>query len=115
MPGKVEVIGLGAMGGPMALNLLKHGFSLVVHDIDPKKLEPAAAAGAAVAPSPEAVAATAERTISMVETTDLLLANLTQKVYQMARARARGLNKEDGSAIIKVFEELAGVKIGRGE
>jgi 3-hydroxyisobutyrate dehydrogenase-like beta-hydroxyacid dehydrogenase len=70
MPGKVGFIGLGAMGGPMALNLMKHGFSLVVHDIDPKKLEPAAAMGAAVAQSPEAVAATAERTISMVETTD---------------------------------------------
>ncbi len=30
-------------------------------------------------------------------------------------ARAQGLNKEDGSAIIKVFEELAGVKIGEGD
>jgi len=70
MPGKVGFIGLGAMGGPMALNLLKHGFSLVVHDLDPKKLEPALAAGAAVAQSPEAVAAAALRTISMVETTE---------------------------------------------
>lgn len=70
MPGKVGFIGLGAMGGPMALNLLKHGFSLVVHDIDPKKLEPALAAGASAAHSPEAVAAAAERTISIVETTD---------------------------------------------
>jgi 3-hydroxyisobutyrate dehydrogenase-like beta-hydroxyacid dehydrogenase len=70
MPGKVGFIGLGAMGGPMALNLLKHGFSLVVHDIDAAKLEPALAAGAAVAQSPEAVAAAALRTIVIVETTD---------------------------------------------
>ena len=70
MPGKVGFIGLGAMGGPMALNLLKHGFSLVVHDIDSSKLEPALAAGAAVALSPEAVAAAVERTILIVETTD---------------------------------------------
>jgi 3-hydroxyisobutyrate dehydrogenase-like beta-hydroxyacid dehydrogenase len=70
MPGKVGFIGLGAMGGPMALNLLKHGFSLVVHDIDPRKLEPALAAGAAVAQSPEAVAAASLRTIAMVETTE---------------------------------------------
>ena len=70
MPVKVGFIGLGAMGGPMALNLLKHGFSLVVHDIDPKKLEPALAAGASVAHSPKAVAAAVERTISIVETTD---------------------------------------------
>ena len=30
-------------------------------------------------------------------------------VYQMARAA--GLNKEDGSAIIKVLEQLAGVQV----
>jgi len=35
------------------------------------------------------------------------------QVYQMARAQ--GLTKEDGSAIIKVIEELAGVKIGQGD
>jgi len=39
----------------------------------------------------------------------LLLANLTQQVYQMARAQ--GLNKLDGSAIVKVFEKLAGVTV----
>jgi hypothetical protein len=40
----------------------------------------------------------------------LLLTNVTQQVYQMARAA--GLNKEDGSSIIKVFERMAGVTIG---
>ena len=40
----------------------------------------------------------------------LLLASVTQQVYQMARAA--GLNKEDGSSIIKVFERMAGVTIG---
>jgi 3-hydroxyisobutyrate dehydrogenase len=39
----------------------------------------------------------------------LLLANLTQQVYQMARAQ--GLNKHDGSAIVKVFEQMAGVTV----
>ena len=34
MPGTVGFIGLGAMGDPMALNLVKRGFSLVVHEID---------------------------------------------------------------------------------
>ena len=70
MAGKVGFIGLGNMGGPMALNLLKHGFSLVVHDIDAQRLEPALAGGATVALSPESVAAAVERTICMVETTD---------------------------------------------
>jgi 4-hydroxybutyrate dehydrogenase / sulfolactaldehyde 3-reductase len=43
--GKVGFIGLGAVGGAMAINLLKRGFSLVVHDIEAAKLEPALGAG----------------------------------------------------------------------
>jgi 3-hydroxyisobutyrate dehydrogenase len=69
MPGTVGFIGLGAMGNPMALNLVKRGFSLVVHDIDPVKAERWRARGATLAPSPADVAATADRTICMVETT----------------------------------------------
>ena len=57
MAGSVGFIGLGNMGGPMASNLAKHGFSLVVHDIDPAKVEPLRAQGATVADSAEAVAA----------------------------------------------------------
>jgi len=65
----VGFIGLGNMGRPMALNLAKHGFSLVVHDVDPAKLEPFRDRGAVVAGSPKEVALAASRTISMVETT----------------------------------------------
>jgi 3-hydroxyisobutyrate dehydrogenase len=65
----VGFIGLGAMGGPMALNLIKHGFLLVVHDIDPSKAERLRAKGAAVADSADAVAGAVSRTICMVETT----------------------------------------------
>ncbi len=38
----------------------------------------------------------------------LLLANVSQQVYQMARAA--GLGKEDGTAILKIVESLAGVR-----
>ncbi len=34
---KTGFVGLGAMGGPMARNLLKAGFPLVVHDIVPRQ------------------------------------------------------------------------------
>jgi 3-hydroxyisobutyrate dehydrogenase len=40
----------------------------------------------------------------------LLLANVSQQVYQMARAA--GLNKEDGLSVVKVLERLAGVQVG---
>jgi 3-hydroxyisobutyrate dehydrogenase len=69
MSGTVGFIGLGHMGSPMALNLLKNGFPLVVHDVDRTKAEALRARGATAADSAEAVAAVAERTICMVETT----------------------------------------------
>ena len=70
MAGKVGFIGLGAMGGPMALNLVKAGFKLVAHDIDQTKTAPLRAKGAELAATAEAVAAEVERTIVIVETTD---------------------------------------------
>lgn len=70
MTGKVGFIGLGNMGGPMALNLVKAGFELVVHDINPARLTPLVAAGATVVASPQAAAAECRRMICMVETTD---------------------------------------------
>src|SRR6267378_1228392 len=69
MAGPVGFIGLGNMGGPMALNLAKRGFALVVHDIDAAKVARLRDRGAKVVASAEEVAAASERTIVMVETT----------------------------------------------
>lgn len=69
MPGAVGFVGLGNMGRPMALNLVEHGVPLVVHDIDPAKVEPLRARGATVVDSAERVGAASERSICMVETT----------------------------------------------
>ena len=44
MAAPVGFIGLGNMGRPMAENLVKHGFSLVVHDVDPAKTDAASRA-----------------------------------------------------------------------
>lgn len=70
MPGTVGFIGVGNMGGRMAMNLLKNDFALVACDVDPAKLKPLQEQGATVAPSPAEVARRVERTISMVETTE---------------------------------------------
>ncbi|MBV2352446.1 NAD(P)-dependent oxidoreductase [Synechococcus sp. HK05] len=53
-------IGLGAIGTPMALNLLKAGYGLTVHNRTPGRCAPLQAAGAAVAPSPAAAARQAD-------------------------------------------------------
>lgn len=49
-------IGLGVMGAPLARRLRAAGYPLIVHDRDPAAVRPFARAGAAVAPSPRAVA-----------------------------------------------------------
>jgi 3-hydroxyisobutyrate dehydrogenase-like beta-hydroxyacid dehydrogenase len=69
MAGTVGFVGLGNMGGPMARNLLRAGIPLVVHDIDPRKVQALSEAGAAVAATPQAVARESTRSICMVETT----------------------------------------------
>ncbi|MGD2139442.1 MAG: NAD(P)-binding domain-containing protein, partial [Burkholderiales bacterium] len=38
--GKISFIGLGAMGQPMASNIVKKGTSLTVYDIDPERMRP---------------------------------------------------------------------------
>jgi 2-hydroxy-3-oxopropionate reductase len=53
---KIGFIGLGAMGGPMAKNLLKKGFPLTVFDIVAERIEPLKAAGAEAAASCKEVA-----------------------------------------------------------
>ena len=53
-------IGLGAIGTPMALNLLKAGYGLTVHNRTPSRCAALEAAGAVVAPSPAAAAREAD-------------------------------------------------------
>jgi 2-hydroxy-3-oxopropionate reductase len=53
---RIGFIGVGVMGGPMALRLLRAGHHLVVYDIDPRALQRLKAAGARAARSPKEVA-----------------------------------------------------------
>src|SRR6516165_12823024 len=65
----VGFVGLGMMGGPMAANILKAGYPLVIYDVDPQKNERFGALGAQIASSPADVARRAQIVISMVDTT----------------------------------------------
>jgi 2-hydroxy-3-oxopropionate reductase len=62
----VGFIGLGLMGKPMALNVIKAGFPLVVHSRSRGPVETLAQAGARVAGSPAEVAREATVVITMV-------------------------------------------------
>jgi len=62
----VGFIGLGVMGRPMARNLLKRGFPLVVHSRSRGPVDEIAKAGATVASTPAHVASQARRIITML-------------------------------------------------
>jgi 2-hydroxy-3-oxopropionate reductase len=65
----VGFIGLGVMGKPMARNLIKGGFSLVVHNRSRGAVDELAAAGARTAESPAEVARQSTVVITMVPDT----------------------------------------------
>lgn len=63
---RIGFIGLGIMGRPMARNLLKAGYSLVVHSRSQGPVEALAGEGAKAAPSPKAVAGQVDCVITML-------------------------------------------------
>ncbi len=66
MPETIGFIGLGLMGRPMATNLLKAGYPLIVHSRSPQPIEALVALGATRAESPADVARQVTRIITMV-------------------------------------------------
>lgn len=63
---KIGFIGLGIMGKPMAINLVKAGLDVVVWNRTPEKCEELTALGAAAAQSPAELAARADYIITML-------------------------------------------------
>ncbi|NIF76384.1 3-hydroxyisobutyrate dehydrogenase [Paraburkholderia sp. Cy-641] len=63
---KIGFIGLGNMGAPMALNLLKAGHAVSVFDLSAQAVRTLADAGAQAAGSPRAAASEAECVITML-------------------------------------------------
>src|SRR5919205_47324 len=66
MPERIGFIGLGIMGRPMARNLMKAGFELVVHNRSRGPVDELAAEGAAAAGSPREVAERAKTVITVL-------------------------------------------------
>lgn len=63
---RIAFIGLGHMGGPMAMNLLKAGHELVVFDLVPAALKAAADAGASTASSAQEAVKGVDALVSML-------------------------------------------------
>ena len=69
---KIGFIGLGNMGAPMAGRLLAAGHELVVHDVNADAVARMVDDGAAAAPSPAAVAASAEAVLTSLPSPQVL-------------------------------------------
>ena len=67
---KVAFIGLGAMGGPMALNIIKKGTSVSVFDIETEKMEPHIKVGGIPGKSIQDTIEDAEIIITMLPSTE---------------------------------------------
>ena len=67
---KIGFIGLGAMGKPMAKNLIKAGHDLTVHDLNPQPVEELLSLGAKKAKSPAEASQSAEVIITILPADD---------------------------------------------
>jgi 3-hydroxyisobutyrate dehydrogenase len=65
-PLRIGWIGVGAMGRPMCLNLLKAGYPVMVFDKTASQCEPVVAAGAAMAASPKELMAAVDVVFSTI-------------------------------------------------
>ncbi|MBB6099694.1 3-hydroxyisobutyrate dehydrogenase [Deinobacterium chartae] len=86
----VGFIGLGVMGQPMALNLIRAGTPLIVWNRSPERCEPLRAAGATVATAPGEVFARAQTVLLMLqdgEATDAVLGRGTPAFGTQVRGR----------------------------
>lgn len=109
---KIGFVGLGIMGRPMALNLLKGGHTVTVWARRAESMAPLVAAGAQAAASAAEAAKGNELLISMVADAP----DVAEVMRSVASAAARGLVAIDMSTIApaaarKIGEELAAAGI----
>ena len=75
--GKISFIGLGAMGQPMASNIVRKGTPITVYDVDPARMEPVVVLGATGAASLGEAVAGANIVITMLPATQHVEAVVT--------------------------------------
>ncbi|HTR05478.1 MAG TPA: 3-hydroxyisobutyrate dehydrogenase [Paraburkholderia sp.] len=107
---KIGFIGLGHMGAPMALNLLKAGHTVSVFDLSASAMQTLADAGAQKAASAKAAASSAECVITMLPAAAHVRGVLTAEDGVLAGV-AKGVTIIDSSTIdpasVKEFAKLA--------
>ena len=110
----IGFIGLGIMGKPMARNLLKAGYQLVVYNRSPGPMNELAAEGATPADSPQAVAEQSEVVITMLPDSPQVRAVVTDEGGVLAGAKAGTLVIDMSTISPVVTQELARVAQAHG-
>lgn len=110
---RVGFVGLGIMGQPMAMNILKAGFGLVVYNRTIKKTEPLKNAGAAVAKSPGQAAEQSDIVICCVsDTPDVYQVILDEKTGIISGVR-QGAIVVDCSTVAPEAAVRCGEELGK--
>ncbi|MFL5816868.1 MAG: NAD(P)-dependent oxidoreductase [Conexibacter sp.] len=104
----VGVIGLGIMGAPMARNLLRAGFPLVVWNRTAARADALVAEGAALAASPREVAERAAITITMLSDSPDV-----EAVYRGPDGVLAGVTSHDGDTPILIDMSTIAPRVAR--
>src|SRR5262247_3537340 len=112
---KLGFIGLGIMGKPMAKNLIRAGYSLVVHNRSRAKVDELVKSGATPATSPKEVASAADVLITMLPNSpDVELVALGQNgIKEGAKRDQLYIDMSTINPIVsqKIAKELASVGV----
>jgi 2-hydroxy-3-oxopropionate reductase len=105
--GNVGFIGLGVMGKPMSLNLLKAGYHLTVYDIRPEAIAEVVKAGAVKGGSPSRVAAESDIIITMLPDSPQVEEVILGKVGVLEGARPGSLIIDMSSIAPRVAVQIS--------
>ncbi|MEU7257271.1 2-hydroxy-3-oxopropionate reductase [Streptomyces rimosus] len=111
---KIAWIGLGIMGAPMAENLLKAGYPVTGHTLEPDKLDRLAAAGGTPAASIAEAVAEADVIITMVPASPQVEAIAYGPDGILANARRGALLIDMSSITPQTSIDLAAAAAGKG-
>ena len=114
MPLNVGFIGLGIMGAPMALNLVRAGFTVTVYNRTRSKVEPLERAGARVAATPADAARDAEVIVTIVSDTAAMEEVVCGKGGVLETIRSGAILIDSSTISPTVSRKLASHLAGKG-
>ncbi len=107
----IAFIGLGVMGRPMAINLVRAGFPVRGFDVNPAAMEAVAAFGVTPAANPADAARGADVLIAMVvndaQTRDVLFGEGSAAAALAPNATVIGMSTMSRAAVIEITAQLA--------